>query len=913
MKGTKKAAKNANQNDTPAVYDVCGVDVNDPVGNHTVNFTLSIEAKEDPSKPFEGDVDISFPHPLPKGAKPPKIEIGHPDTNWNNQYQLNIDDAFINAIKDKRLMYKITFLYKSQAHGKTPSKSSNKKGADKGAPHVTNHTFFVDASCLLMRGGRFKPILTYTASCVPPSFTEFKFTVTIDQPLLSDAQIRRHQPTVCYLKGIHQLPDKPLTYEELAATCVGPFIVMKSPTLANPMYTYPVAHGPDIKYNIAVMFWQTPSTEITIELHDRDVENPEQSNIIGSAFVIPDPTVKTMKAEALSIDAILGVKKDTVAQRPFGVLTFNLETGRYMIPFKPVQTRESVVQVGAFITAGTYMTIEVEAMKEYVSQTANSIAATPTTKTRGGGGGGGAATEKHGKEDKNQQKPTFSLQRVVIIARGTLTKSEQSFINEIQSNIVKYNAIAFNQKDIACVPSMKIDKEDSDAISGFIIMTGEFELTVLELMSGSSASEGMMATLEKCPKGNIEVFSDPQQTFKSPRLYGGFDCAVKKFKLQIPLSELLLDPQLYVQNSHLSNCFVVTSKLKTIEKAESLADFEKENIWPTQQELEMLNAKKGCLLSLDELAFPPRSPEDQEVLKVQQRELSALDLINKQETEFTYVPLKKSVKETCNRNLDFYMKRNFDTIKAIEEKKKVDPKIISQSDDGETIVCLKGDKVPDGFIIENPEEHKSLAEFTGGKMFLNYLREENGTETRGNEKFYNYTTPKSVLPDKNELKVDQNFDPWDKGDKPLASASDRLFSNIRGPVYSNYNTVLKEGGLFDPNPGNVNDTYNDKVSDEKVFITKGKTHAERFKNVVVPAGVNEEILGRTVAPPTLKVEEKYVSPEEIQLQNLKRENMERSLRPKFNTLFKAPMKKGTTDSAYVAKIVPTFPTAKPTF
>jgi hypothetical protein len=578
-----------------------------------------------------------------------------------------------------------------------------------------------------------------------------------------------------------------------------------------------------------------------------------------------------------------------------------------MIPFTPVQSRESVVQVGSFIAAGTYMTVEVETMKDYVSQLATPHVTTPTVKTRG------AAAERHAREDKNHPKPTFTLQRVAIIARGKLTRSEQLFINEIQSNIVKFNAIAFNQKDTACVSSMKIEKEDSDAISGFIIMTGEFELTILELVCNTAANEGMMATLEKCPNGNVQVFSDTSLNFKSPRIYGGFDCAVKKFKLQIPLSELLLDPQLYFQNSHLSDCFDVTSKLKTIEKATSLAEFEEQNLWPTQQELEMLNAKKGCLISLDELVFPPRTPEDQEVSKVQSREVSSLDTHKEQKTEFTYVPLMKNLMETSNRDLDFYIKRNYDTIKALEEKNRVEKTIISRSDDGETIVCVKGGKIPEGYIVEQPVEHVPLAEFTGGKMFLNFLREENGKEIRGNEKFYSYKSPKSALQDINELKTDQNFDPWDKGDKPLATAADRLFSNIRGPVYTKYNTVLKEGGLFDPNPGNINDTYDDKVSNEKVFITKGKTHSERFKNVIVPAGVNEEILGRKIAPPSLKIEEKYVSAVEMELQNQKREDTERGTKPKFNTLFKPPLKKGSTNSAYVAKIVPTFPTPKPTF
>ena len=696
-------------------------------------------------------------------------------------------------------------------------------------------------------------------------------------------------------------------------------------------------HGSDMKLNIALMFWQTPQAEITVELHDRDIDNPEQSNLIGTAFVIPDPTVKQVKVEALSIDQILGVKKDTVAVRPYGTLTFNLEPGRFMIPFKPVQSRDSVVLAGAYILAGTYMTVEMEVMKDTVPVMALPPVSTPPTKTRGGN------EKSHSKEDKTPPKPVYTMSRLVFITHGELSEQEKHFMADIQTKIVKFNAQAFEQKDIACVPSMKIEKEECGAISGFIMISEEFEITILELVNDSPACEDLLNVARQALENkekykrhvsedgteeydpdeppyipNITIISDPSIVYKSPRLYGGFDCAVKKFKLALPLSQLLLDPQLYVQNSHLSNCFTIASKLQKMQNARSLAEFDKEDYWPTQPELEMLNAKKGCLLSLDELAFPPRLENDPEVIRMRSRINSTISLVEEEQEPLEYVPLKMSPREPCNRDLNYYVTRNIETIRMLEQKRKVDPNIITSADDGETMVVNKGEPIPEGYVAEEPEPFESLAEMTKGPKFQKLFRAENGTEIRGGHKFYCYNSPKTVLGETKDLKVDVNHDPWDKGDMPLANAETRHFNNIRGPIYTDYDTVLKEGGYFDPYPGNVNDTYNDKINRDPVFLTKAMAHPERFGTIVVPAGKNEELLGRTTLPPTLQISEKFVSAEERARQRTREENafvakMEKEGKRRFNTLFKPQLKKGTTDSAYVAKIVPTFPSPKPTF
>ncbi|EAY10937.1 hypothetical protein TVAG_260230 [Trichomonas vaginalis G3] len=905
MKG-KKNVKGAQQPDVPVVLDCCGVDVNDPNGNHTVNFTFTVEAEEDPSKPFEGDLDFQFPHQLGKAVKPPKIETGHPTTKWVTTMPVNIDDAFINQIREKRLLYKIVFLYKSAAHGKPPPKgaAAGKKGNDKSQTHVTNHTFFIDATCLLVRGGRFKPFLTYTASCVPPSFTSFKITISIDHPLLSDAQIRRHQPTVCFIKGVHQLPNSPLSYEELAASCLGPFIVLKTATPQYTCCTMPGTHASDIKMNIAVMFWQTPSTDVSIELHDRDIESPEISAIVGSSFVVPDQTAKQPKQEALSFDQILGVKKEQNTIRPYAELTFPLKTGRFMIPFTPVQTSNTVIMPGAYTTSGTYMSIEVESMKETVPQMAVQQVTTPPSKAK--------AQEKphNAKDDKNQQKVTFNTRRVVIIAHGNLIQKEKLFMDGLQMNIVRINAEAFKQKDIATVSSMKLEKEDVPAISGFIMMTGEFEVTILEMIENTDASTQIHNYLKYPPGGNIDVLCDENQVYKSPRLYGTLDCAVKKFKLATTLGQLLLDPQLYVHNSHLANCFKVCNTLKRIESAKSLAEFDTENLWPLQADIEMLNAKCGMLLSLDELSFPPRDPEAESAKSKELIRMKSMEKLTvEEEAPLNYVPLKKETVEVKDHTLEYYQQKNMETIRMLEEKNRVQKAIISGVDDDDTLIVKDGKtEIPPNFYPDKPEPYVSLAATTSGPALAKMFRQEDGTEIRDGVKFNNYANTKTYLQDPISLKVDVNHDPWDKGDKPLCTGAERLFADVRGPLYDQYNPVCKPGGYFSQQKSIfIDEEYNDKKSNKPEYITKGINHSQKFNAVVAPAGKNEEILGRTVAPGTLNIQE----PWQPQDSNVK--NNDLANKPRFNTMFKAPIKKGTTDSAYVAKLVPTFPTPKPGF
>ena len=803
MKGKRQRQP---QPEIPVVLDCCGVDVNDPLGNHTNTFTFQVDAVEDPEDPFEGDIELVLPYNLPKNQKLPKIEIGKPETHWQTQCPTLIDDVFINAIKERRLVYKLIFLYRAAGHTKGAKPAVPKKGQEKGQTTVLNHTFFFDATCLLIRGGRFEPFLTYTASCKPPGFERFSMTVQVAHPMLSDAQIRRHEPFACMIKGIHQLPDKPVSFEELAATCVGPYVVIKG--TPQPLATIPGKHGPEMKLNCAVMLWQSTLKSLQIELHDREGEGPELSNICGSAFVSPvDPTPKApVRADPLSIDQILGVKQET-AVRPYGKLSLPVATGRQVASFLPVLQRDSLVQPGFYVESGTYIAAEMEEMKKCVPVLATPPPQPPVTakKTpqRSTPSRGGAASKTQVIEVK---KPEYFFKRVVVVAnRGEASDDERSFIDGLQEKIVAINALVMNINDVSTVPSMKIDKEDSECVSGFIFISESTEMYVLEILSDSETDDQMQVFCGTPPEGeHVHVFTDFAQKYPPPRLYHQFDCAVKKFKFAKPLEEVLMEPEIYIKNSHMSNCFKVLNQLNGIMKLQKFQDMDRYELWPVAEEVEMVNAKRGTLLSMEELMFPPRTPEMMMAMRssnhVQQVEEEPIPV-------FTYQPVCEEKPEESPRGLAYYVAQNEKYIKNLEQKNKEKRQgLVEASADGETEIWRTNDPNSlneKGWSCETVQPYVPLAQAVDVRAYTKMMRAEDGSEVKDGRRFCTYNYKTTWLPPIEQLKADQNRDPWTNGDLSLATAESHCHSPISSEVRARDNPLSSEEGPWavPPQPG----------------------------------------------------------------------------------------------------------------
>lgn len=915
MKGGKKGRS---QNDQPAILDSAGADVNDPIGNHIVNFTFTIEAEENGEKRSDCDVEMVLPNPLPKGVKPPKIDLAHPVTNWSTSMPVSIDDNFINIIKDKRFIYKLVFNYKStgSSHQKRSSKHVSKKGSSTGHSdqklHITAHTLFVDASNLIPRGGRFKPELTCSATCSPPGFNYFKFTITIDYPILSDAQIRRFQPSVCYIKSVHQLPDSPISFEELDQLCIGTYISVKGPTGVK-YYTSPREHTSDIKYNIFYIMWNTATHDIEIELHDREIQEPDLTYLIGTSFISPDRQQTKQKVDPLNIDSILDASNVNEKVRPFSKISFVCSPGRQMIRFTPITPKESVVKQGNYTQAGTYITIEMDHMKDHVPPPPALLSGSSLKSKR--------TSSSIIKEDKSLVKGQpvqpveikFGLQRVVLI---DYTVNRNYIVLDLQEKIVACNSVSLNQEDLACLGNTRIDQQDSTAISGFILNAHEFVITVLEVLEGSDVAEQIFSILDVPPMEGVKIFVDKLKVYQSPRLYGDFDCAVKKFRLLNPLSKLLLEPSLYVQNSLLSNCFSIIDKLSKIKDVDSYQEIDQLNLWPTREELELMNAKLGTLLTLDELAFPPRNDVILDLMKTRSK-LTLLDEdeeedYEKPQMDLSYVPVENKDSDSLSKTSDFFHERNTKYIRDLEAKNKIDRNIMVSEDGEYEIICC--DKMDirkfekNGFIIEETESYIPLAERVTDRAISKMLREENGSEIRNGQKFYNFKTPKTSLTDKRILKTDVNRDPWThKYMESLANCQRRLFDTIRGPLSSEFNNYSRPGTILDSDSRSIylDEDYNDKINNDRVYAASAIKHPKQFLSFFTPALKEQEMIKTNVPPRPISVQEPYSTPRDLKFREEVPGVINRKKR--FNTMYRSPLKKGATDSLFVAKISPVLP------
>lgn len=886
--------------DILVVPDICGVDINDPVGNHTVNFTITVESIIDETSPFDGDLELLLPHTLPKGVKTPKIELTKPETKWTTNLTTVIDDAFINSVKEKRLMYRIVFSYKGVSSSRLQAKS-RRKMSDKAGGHINlSNTFFIDATSLLVRGGRFKPILSYTSSCKPPGFSNFSFTVSVDHPLLSDSQIRRHQPFVCFLRSVHQMPNTPKSYEELAESCVGPYLSLKSNVQMPTFCTIPSKHQSDLKLNIPFIFWASDNVKVTLELHDRDEIPADLTHIMGSSFFTHEQSVKQEKLEALSIDAIIGTKA-TNTIRPFGQIVFELTPGRYTKSFMSIVPKDTLVLPGNYVAAGTFLTVEMEDMKDYVSQSIDASAPVSTPGTKRG-------TPTSQSRLKEKVQVPFGLRRAVTVKLSE-SESAVSKRNLLQSTLVQCNAKVFNQKDLAYVPRMKIEQQYGDVISGFILITGVYELTILEFLENGENGKIITDLLSNMSDEDYKVFYDNTKTYQSPRLYGHFDCAIKKFKLAVPLTDLLREPQLYVQNSHLSDCHPILQILSMIPTSGSLNDFDSGSLWPSSSDLEILNAKKGTLLTLDELSFPPRDSDDSS------NKASYASDKSKAETsrdDLVYIPLIPISNECTIKNPKYYTARNLQYISELNKRNKRDKKVVQRSEDGETeiVYCTPEEAQEDGWVVDVPGEFMPLYQQVSGANFSKNMRVEDGTEIRGGKKFYCFRTPRTFLEDKIKIKCDRNREPWTHGDQSLANCTPRLFKHIRGPILSDFKNTLRPMGCFDPNPPNIRDEYKEKINNGPTYEATAMSHPALFKAFNTPAMKDEDIVTRSPLKQFLNSEEPYMSPT---TSSRNKDDNEIINKMRFKRVFPPRTKKGYTDSLYVAKIIPTFPAPKPGF
>lgn len=901
MKGRRSKAQLF---DIPIVLDSCGVDVNDPIGAHVVNFTFSLHAIEDPENPFDGELDFSFPYTQGKGAKLPKIDLNRPETQWNSTFPVTIDDNLISQIKDKNLIYKITFM--PRVHLKT-ARGLPKKGQEKNITKVQNPTIFFDASILFVRGGRFKQTLHYSHEYSPKGFSKFEFSLDIDKPLLSDAQIRKHLPFVCYIKGIHQMPNSPIPFEQLRNTYNAPYLVIKDGTQTH--MTIPYDFQSDIKTNIALMLWGS-STAMEIELHDREYNFPELVNVVGSSYLLPDtPSKAPDSVGSLSIETILGVKKDTITI-PFGIAKTSIEPKRILVPFAPVVPRDTMILPALYVESGTYVTIEMESLVQYVPKMAPPPTPTTSSPQRNRGMSIKAKKEKDAPHDL---APLFFNRIVCVVDYALNSERVRKFVSLVQEQIIVNNQREFKAPDISTVSTMKCTKPECSAITGFIFIIDQLEIMIFELLADSQASQSFHTFInrfEQCD--NIKVLSDINKKFPAPRLYNEFDCAVKKLKLSCQLKHILADPEIYIKNTHISPCFTVTNQLNLLTQVKTFEEVVENHVWPSYQDLELLNAKRGQILTMSELVFPPRYgnlPNCYSKINLPRSALNAAISAFRQFEEptpvFKYIPLNQELIDDPPKDYKYYAKKNRARIKKIERSRPKTAGLIKKTGDVE-LWAVKDESIiqEEGYVLEKPEVYEPLASRASDRVYFSNMREENGTEIKNGERFSSMLARYSALEPIEELKTDKNFVPWGNRDSSLANADTQWLATTRGPDLSDFRNVVAPKDTFNQ-PDFMPTEYHDRPSTTNPdFLTKGIKHRKKFNRVVTPVKKNEPLCKNKIEPLPLTVLEPY---KDFSTDKTRKKTVTRG-KQRFKNVFPETIaQEGESDSPTVRRFKPNIP------
>ena len=884
--------------DNIIVLDPCGVNVLDINGSHLVNFRFEIQANDSNEETrFDGDIELILPHNLPKNQKLAKLDVTHPSMNWKSSVNVLIDDNFINMIKEKKLIYKFTFLQRIPGH-KGPTKLSLAAKKAQAENKIVIPTLFFDASTLLIRGGRFKPNLKCSASYKVPGFANFDVSLSIDIPILSDVQIRRFQPHAIFIKGVHQIPSIGNDENRLDdGKYIPPYLVLN--VCSQNLTTIPRKYGSDIKLNIGILVWGPSDFDsIKVELHDRENSFPESTCFIGDGFVTPPNPEEPSEVLQLSIMDILDVPKDDV-RKPFGKTSITFKPGRHSCNFQPFSPKDSAIHTPFYVEEGTYITCEIEDMSHVLPEIPKNAAPPRQTSNRHQSL---SALAKKGEKLKSLNPLDFH--RYAIITQGS---NFMTFQNGLQEHIGQLNAKVLD-KDISAIPTTKITSIDSEAITGVIIMfPKDVYLVLLETRDGSETDKLFTMFLKMFsnnPGITSRIFMNNDRLY-TERLYWQFDCSIKKLKFGKPVSEILLEPEIYMQQSSLSSCYKIFNQINRLLTIKSFNEIDQDDLWPSKIDIETANAKKGVTLDFDELSFPPQPPET--TLQRLSRVFSKPpEKPNEEIPVFTYTPINEKKKETPPHDLKYFQNQTKQYIKRLDQKTPKKKGCIQVAEDGETEIWEANSilKSPDnkGWELQTPEKYVSLLYETTSPGILNLFRTETGEEIKNGKKFYNYRSPKSALGKREQLLVDVNNEPWYNDDLSMYSQEQKWLDTTRGPLSSAFKNVFRKREYFhDPGFQSIQDKYRPHTAFEKRnYVTKPLKHKQRFNPCIPPISKEDSILLGHKEEPPISISEPYKENKVITTPRI-------NGKPRFTNQYHSPMKKGETNSKTVKKLKENLP------
>ncbi|XP_025106751.1 uncharacterized protein LOC112571726 isoform X2 [Pomacea canaliculata] len=483
-----------------------------------------------------------------------------------------------------------------------------------------------------------------------PGVEDMFITISLSQPLLSDAQKQELNPTIITIVSATMMPNIPMSYEELSTRCRP--VYCQYQFFKQPIHiTDGKEHQKNLYFddkNVVLLGQQDPSElreylkgpSMVIEVHDRD-RRPENVKLKATLFGddLEDEKISnvgTVASRRTLHNAFHGRDKPW---DPYGVchvdLSELLQGHRFLELRLPILNcpqpdtlgldchgdRKVVGIAGAvdgpvdhplargdYMHAGSFLKLQME------------LAYPLVTPARSGG-----------KEELECTLTKCPFGRIIFV----FAYKNTTFLHKLQQLVMAINSRGLDMDDMPphiveialSTYKLSIEQQTSkelDIVTGFHVLDGEKHIFVLEGL----IDKGVRQLFEMLPRpesSDVRVLYNSDHSF-SHRLYGALDVDLCRVKLHEPLSLVVQQSLLYIRDMVPPACFQALIRLEEITRMHLLKDVVKNNIFPTADMVISMSKEFGVPFTAEDLEElrPDWEADAQPVKEESEIEISAV-------------------------------------------------------------------------------------------------------------------------------------------------------------------------------------------------------------------------------------------------------------------------------------------------
>nr|XP_022302036.1 uncharacterized protein LOC111110021 isoform X1 [Crassostrea virginica]XP_022302037.1 uncharacterized protein LOC111110021 isoform X1 [Crassostrea virginica]XP_022302039.1 uncharacterized protein LOC111110021 isoform X1 [Crassostrea virginica] len=472
-----------------------------------------------------------------------------------------------------------------------------------------------------------------------PGIEDMFIQLKLDAPLMSDQQRKELNPMILTVKNATNLPNSPMTYEELNQKCQHVFC--KYQFFKQPEHCSLGRKQRESVYwddiNVVLLGSLEPSElrqylngpPLEIEVHDRD-RKPEGVKLKPTLFGddLEDEKISNVGTVASRRTVHNAFKGRNKPWDPYGVAKVDLSEllqGHQFLYLKvpihncpvpdvfPTEEREDGRSVGVMgavdgpvdkpYNAGHY--VQSNAMLKVKVELAHPLT-TPT--------------EVAAKQPLTTT-PQCPFGRIVYIFNYKNTV----ILNQLEVLVTEINAKALQLDDMpphvisAALSTYKLSLEqqksrDLDIMTGFQVMDGDKHVFVLEGLRDRAISY-VWENVPAPENSDVRVLYNSDLSF-SERLYGPLDVDLCRVKLHEPLSQIIQQPLLYVRDMVPKPCFQGLLNLHQVMNSNVMKDVVRNSLFPSADMVISMSREFGVPITqedFDDLQLSkPEAVEDRE-------------------------------------------------------------------------------------------------------------------------------------------------------------------------------------------------------------------------------------------------------------------------------------------------------------